>query len=262
MRGPSVLALLAVAVCLFLLAPLLIVLVASFTSAGYVSFPPSGFSFRWYQEIGRREDFLSALGLSVQIATLASLCALGLGLLGGLAFTRYRLPGEGLLAALFLSPLVLPGVVLGLAILRFAVLLGLSGGLWTIVAGHVLVTAPLTIRLLTAALGGLDPALDRAARSLGADPWRAFRSVTLPLIAPTALAAGLLAFVVSFDDVNIALFLSGPRTTTLPVLLFSYASQETSPVLSAASSLLIIVVVVVAFMLDRIVGIRRTVGAA
>lgn len=247
-------------VCAFLLAPVVIVVIASVSPANFVGFPPTGVSLRWYEEIARRSDFVDALALSMQIALLSSIGSLIVGVPTALATTRYRVRGESILSALVLSPLVLPGIVLGLAILEFYSELHIASGLWTIVAGHVLLTTPLTVRLVTAALIGLDPALERAARSLGADPGTAFRAVTLPLIAPTVAAAALLAFVVSFDDVSMALFLAGPRTTTLPVLLFAFASQETSPILTAASSLLILVVVGAAVVLDRIVGIRGALG--
>ncbi len=260
MRVPSPWAVLTALICAFLLAPVIIVVIASVSPESFVGFPPTGLSLRWYQEIARRSDFIDALTLSVQIAVLASAGSLLVGVPTALAMTRYRARGDGVLSALVLSPLVLPGIVLGLAILEFYSELHLASGFGTILAGHVLLTAPLTVRLVGAALTGMDPALERAARSLGADPGRAFRLVTLPLITPTVAAAALLAFVVSFDDVSVALFLSGPRSTTLPVLLFAFASQETSPILTAASSLLILVVVGAALLLDRVVGIRGALG--
>ena len=260
MKMSSPLGLVTLTVCAFLLLPVVIVVIASVSSANFVGFPPTGISLRWYEEIARRSDFVAALTLSVQIALLASAGSVLIGVPTALAVTRYRLRGEAVFSALVLSPLVLPGIVLGLAILQFYSQLHLASGIWTIVAGHVLITAPLSVRLVTATLIGIDPALERAARSLGADPGQAFRLVTLPLIAPTVAAAALLAFVVSFDDVSIALFLSGPTTTTLPVLLFAFASQETSPILTAASSLLILVVALAAVLLDRIIGIQRAFG--
>ncbi len=262
MRTPTLLAVLTTLVCAFLLAPVVIVVVASVSPATFVGFPPTGISLRWYLEIARRSDFVDALALSLRIALLASAGSLVVGVPTAIAIARYRVRGEAVLSALILSPLVLPAIVLGLAILEFYSELHLASGTWTIVAGHMLLTAPLTVRLVTAALAGIDPALERAARSLGADPGRAFRLVTLPLIAPTVAAAALLAFVVSFDDVSMALFLAGPRTTTLPVLLFAFASQETSPILTAASSLLILVVAAAALILDRAIGIRGALGRA
>ncbi|MBI2527353.1 MAG: ABC transporter permease [Candidatus Rokubacteria bacterium] len=258
---PSLLSLFNGAVYAFLLAPIVLVLVASLTSAGYVSFPPVGLSLRWYAEIGRRHEFVDALMVSLTVAAAVSVVSTVLGVLAALGLVRYRFLGRDLLNALFLSPLMLPGIVIAVAVLQFYARAGVAATPLTLVLGHVIITTPYTVRLAAASLAGFDRSLERAARNLGASPLQTFRRITLPIIAPGVIAGAMFAFIVSFDDVNVALFLSSPQTTTLPVLMFSYSSQETSPILTSASAVLILVVAALVLVIDRLIGVRNVLGA-
>lgn len=248
-------------VALFLLGPLIVVFLSSLTAAEYVSFPPEGLSLRWYAETFRSDEFVGSLLVSLRIAAIVAVVAGTIGVLAALALARWRFPGRDALNALFLSPLVVPGIVLGAAILQLYAHTGIASSTTALILGHVAIATPYAIRLTTASLVGLDAKLELAARNLGATPFTAFRRVTLPLILPGIAAGVAFAFIVSFEDVNLALFLAGPQSTTLPVRIFGTMSQESSPVVGAAGSLLALIVVGLALLIDRLVGLRTAFGA-
>jgi putative spermidine/putrescine transport system permease protein len=259
-RLPSVLATFTALVCLFLAAPILVVLLSSLTAADYVSFPPVGVSLRWYAEVLQSDEFATSLLVSLQVATVVAILASVIGVLAGLAIVRFRFIGRDFLNALFLSPLVIPAIVLGAAILQLYARAGIASSLFSLILGHLLIAAPYAIRLACTSLSGFDRKLELAAQNLGASPLKAFFRVTLPIVFPGIAGGAAFAFIISFEDVNLALFLSSAQTVTLPVRIFTYMSQESSPVISAAGSLLTIIVLVLALLIDRLVGLRRAFG--
>jgi putative spermidine/putrescine transport system permease protein len=248
-------------VCVFLIGPLAVVFLSSLSSAEYVSFPPVGLSPRWYVEMFRNSEFTDSLLISLRIAAIVALLSCVIGVLAALAMTRLEFRGRWLLNALFLSPLVVPGIVLGAAVLQFYARTGMTSSTTSLVLGHLAIATPYMIRLTTASLVGFDTRLELAARNLGATPFTAFRRITLPIVMPGISAGIAFAFIVSFEDVNLALFLAGPQSITLPVRIFGYMTQESSPIIGAAGSLLALIVLVMAFVIDRLVGLRRAFGA-
>jgi putative spermidine/putrescine transport system permease protein len=242
------------------LAPIAVVLVASLTAAEYTSFPPRGLSLRWYVEILRHDEFLESLRVSVLVALVSAVLAVALGTPAALALVRHRFRGRGALNTLFLSPLMLPAVILGIALLSFYTRVGITRTPLALVAGHLVITVPYVVRLVSAALAGLDGTLERAAMNLGATPWQAFRRVTLPLIRPGMAAGAAFAAIVSFDDVSIALFLSGPRTVTLPVRIFTYIEQTFDPLVTAVCSVLIVVAAAAVVVIEKSLGLARVFG--
>jgi putative spermidine/putrescine transport system permease protein len=256
----SVLGIYTAVICAFSIAPIVIILVESLTSAGFVAFPPAGFSLRWYAEIPRRPEFIVSITTSVLVATFAAIGATILGGLAGLALVRYRFPGRDVLQGLFLSPLSLPAIVLGIALLQFYSAYGIPRTTATLVLAHILIACPYTIRLISVSLTSFDRNLELAARNLGASPWTAFRRVTMPLIQPGLVAGLIFAFIVSFDDISVSLFLASDRAMTLPVRVFTYIEQNSDPFITAVSSLLILTVVVLAVAIEKLVGIGKLFG--
>ena len=181
-------------------------------------------------------------------------------MLAALALNRLVFRGRDVLNALFLSPLVVPGIVLGAAVLQLYANTGVASSTNALILGHLAIATPYTIRLTTASLIGFDMRLELAARNLGATPFTAFRRITLPIILPGISAGIAFAFIVSFEDVNLALFLAGPQSITLPVRIFGYMSQESSPIIGAAGSLLALIVLALALLIDRLVGLRKAFG--
>jgi putative spermidine/putrescine transport system permease protein len=241
----------------FLLIPILVVLIASLTSADFVSFPPKGMSFRWYSALVRNEDFMHSALVSLVLATLTALGATILAVPAAIALVRYRFPGREILSALFLSPLMLPSVVIGIALLQFASRLGVLGNPVVLWLGHLLIATPYCLRLLMASLTGFDRNLELAALNLGASRVQAFYRVMLPLIAPGAAAGAAFAFVVSFDDLVVSMFLASPTLMPLPVRIYNFIDQSSSPLITAVGSLLVLFAIVIVFLIDRIFGVER-----
>ena len=244
----------------FVLAPLVVILLASLTAADYTTFPPQGLSLRWYAEIARHPEFVDSLWVSLAVAAVSASAATALGTLAALGLARYRFRGRDALGAFFLAPLMLPAVILGVALLQLYARAGIARTPLALVFGHLVITVPYVIRLVSAAIAGLDPTLERAAQGLGATPWRAFRLVTLPLVAPGVVAGAAFAAIVSFDDVSVALFLASPRATTLPVRIFSYIEQTFDPLVTAVCSVLILVTLGAAVVIERSIGLGRLFG--
>ncbi len=260
MRRPSAVGVFSAAVYAFVLAPIAVVLASSLTAAEYTSFPPQGLSLRWYAEIPRHPEFLDSFRVSLVVAAVTGALATALGTLAALALARHRFRGHDALGTLFLSPLMLPTIVLGIALLQFYTLTGITRTPLALVCGHLVITVPYVIRLVAASLAGFDRTLELAAGTLGATPWQAFRRVTLPLIAPGVAAGAAFATLVSFDDVSVALFLTGPTTVTLPVRIFSYIEQTFDPLVTAVCSILIVLTAVVVIVVERAIGLGRLFG--
>jgi spermidine/putrescine transport system permease protein len=207
-------------VILFLYAPIVILVVFSFNKASVPSFPLSGFTLRWYHDFLHNGSMRASLETSAIVAAGSSVVAVALGVLASVALARRGFFGKGLVTALLLSPLVIPFIVLGIAMLLLFHILGVNLSLLTIVIGHVVISLPYTILVLLPRLQQIDASLAEAAYDLGAGPLRTFRWVTLPLILPAVLSAFLIAFTTSFDEYAIASFLAGARVT-FPLYLYS-----------------------------------------
>ena len=241
----------------FMLAPLVIVCVVAFTPEGYLSLPTRGPSLRWFRAIFDYPEFLRAFRDSLWLAALSSTIAIGLAVPAALAVARHRFPGRDAITALFMSPLMVPHVVLGIAFLRFFTQIGLAGGFVGLVLAHVIVIFPFALRLVLAASYGVDQRVEHAAISLGADSATVFRRVTLPLILPGVVSGWLLAAINSFDEVTMTVFIASPSTVTLPVRMFLYIQDNIDPLIAAVSACLIALTGLLLFALDRIFGLDR-----
>jgi putative spermidine/putrescine transport system permease protein len=244
-----------------LMVPLGAIVATSFTTLSYVTFPPQGFTLRWYGEALGKQEFLRSFVLSLEIALVTAVLATALGAPVAVALVRYRFPGRDLVNAFFLSPLILPTVVIGIALLQFYNQIRIGATAASLVLGHVIVTTPYAIRLIAASLTGLDPSIERAARNLGAPPLRAFRLATLPLIRPGLMAGAMFAFITSFDNVTISIFLATPRMVTLPVRIYNLWDQPMYPWLIAICALIILWTVLVIAVVERLVSVRGLFGA-
>jgi putative spermidine/putrescine transport system permease protein len=243
-----------------LLLPMAIVLVTSVTAASYVSFPPQGFTLRWYAVALAKGEFIDSFIYSLAIAAVTAVVATVLGGLVAIVLVRFRFAGREALDAFFMSPLVLPTIVIGIGMLQFFSQLGFQTASVTLIAGHVVITMPYAIRLIGASLVGVDPALERAARNLGAAPLRAFAEITLPLIRPGVAAGAIFAFITSFDNVTVSIFLATPRRITLPVRIFNLWDQPLEPWLIAISAMVIVFTVLVIAVIERTIGLSGLYG--
>ncbi len=245
-----------------LLLPLALTLSMSFDARDYLGvFPPTEFSTRWYAKFFSDPYLLKGLKTSLQLASLTAVAATTLGLSAAVALDRLPPRYSQLLMAVFLSPLIVPGVVIGFALLIFYARAGVENTFLRLLGGHVLITFPYAIRTVLAALGGIRPSLVEVAQSLGASPVKAFWTVTFPL-ARTGVAAGaIFAFVFSLDDVAVSIFLSDPDRYTLPVALVSMLHANFDLTIAAVAVLIIGASIGLMLLLDWIVGLDRVVGA-
>ncbi|GAA4573003.1 ABC transporter permease [Planotetraspora kaengkrachanensis] len=255
-----VLTVLAVAAYLIMLGPALFVVAVAFTSGSTITFPPEGFSLRWFGAAASYRPFLDGLGTSALVATAATVIALAVGIPATLAVHRGRLPGRAVVQNLFLSPIVLPELVLGLALYQqLMVGLGVTAS-GVLLIGHTILLLPYAVRVTGASLALADPALEEAARGLGAGPVTTFFRVTLPVLRPGIAAAAVLGFVTSFNNVPLSLLLQGPGTETLPVAMLQYVQTSYDPVVAAVSVVLLLAAVVVAVVAERLVGFNKIFG--
>jgi putative spermidine/putrescine transport system permease protein len=241
----------------FILAPILIVCVVAFTPEGHLSLPTHGPSLRWFRAIADNPEFVSAFRDSLWLGALSATVATGFAIPCALAIARYRFRGREAIAGLAQAPLMIPQVVLGIAFLRFFTQVGLGGTFLGLVFSHVVIILPFALRLVLAAATGLDPQIESAATSLGASWPRIFRKVTMPMILPGVASGWVLAFITSFDEVTMTVFIASPRTTTLPVRLFLYIQDNIDPLVAAVSAALIGVAILAMLVLDRLVGLER-----
>ena len=241
----------------FILAPIIIVCIVAFTPEGYLSLPTNGLSLRWFRAIANYPEFVRALRDSLWLAALSSTIAVLFAVPAALAIARYRFRGREAVHGFFMSPLMIPHVVLGIAFLRFFTTIGIGGTFVGLVLSHIVIVMPFALRLVLAASNGIDRAVEHAAVSLGAGPITVFRRVTLPLILPGVVSGWVLAFITSFDEVTMTVFIASPSTITLPVRMFLYIQDNIDPLVTSVSAALILLTVIVMIILDRLVGLDR-----
>ena len=255
-NGPLALAFNALVIT-FMLAPLLVVCVVAFTPHNTLTLPTPEFSLRWFRAVFEHPDFVQSFWNSLGLAVSAASISTALAVPAAIALVRYEIPGRGALQALFLSPLIIPHLVLGVALLRLFALVGGAGSFGWLVLAHALVITPYTLRLVVAALVGFDRSVEHAALSLGASQATVFTRITLPIILPGVTGGWLLAFINSFDEVTMSIFVTSPSTVTLPVRMYMYATESIDPLMAAVSALMVAVTAVAMVILDRIYGLDR-----
>lgn len=249
----------------FMLCPLIVVVWLSFFKDAILYFPPSGYTLTWYAKAWSNPAFANGFLFSLEVALLAAACGVTLGVLATLGIVRHRFRGERVVNTLLLSPLLVPGIVAGIAIYLFYLgaenyfnrdIVGTYGGL---VIAHVCLTVPWTVRLVSASMVGLDPSIEEAARNLGASGPVAFLRVTLPMLRPAIVAATLFSFIVSFENLELSLSLVGPGHTTLPIAIMQYLEFNLDPTIAAVASVQIVLLGILMLATDRFVKISQVV---
>jgi putative spermidine/putrescine transport system permease protein len=248
---------LAAACFLLLVLPTLVVIVVSFTSGFSLKFPPPGYSLRWYAALLDAWQLHFAAGNSLEVAVWTTALAVLLGVAASLAIARSDNATARVLDSVFMSPLILPALSFGLASLMFFTLIGLPVSPLTLVIGHMVVCVPYVVRTTVAALAQLDPALLESSASLGASRLYTFRRVTLPLIRPGILAGAFIAFMSSFDNVPVSLFLRDARTDMLPIRMWQDLENKLDVTIAAVSGVMIAFTVVLMLVMERVAGLSR-----
>ncbi len=249
----------------YILLPLIFVVWLAFFRQEIPSFPPEGYSLRWFAAILDQRKFVDGFSLSFEVGVLATLIGLVLGVPAALCLARYDFVLRPPLGSLLLMPLIVPGVVLGTAMYVFHVELenaldvDVIGTFYALVAGHIVIVIPWIVRLVTASLAGVDRTTEEAAQNLGANRWITFWRITLPAIRPGMVAGALFGFVTSFGNLEMSLFLVGPGRTTLPIVILQYLEWKIDPTIAAVSVVQIALIAVVMLVTDRYVKLARVV---
>jgi putative spermidine/putrescine transport system permease protein len=243
---------------IYMFLPIAVVVLTSLDPGQYLRLPPQGVSLRWYAA-ALTPDWLEPFRISLVLAAATAVLATILGLPASFALVRHRFPGRDFINALLLSPLSLPAIVTGVAILQFLSLAGLHSllGFNALLLGHTALTIPYAIRTIAIGLHGFDRSLEHAAMNLGATPWRTFRHITLPIIKPGLFAGIVFAFIVSFNNVPVSLFLVRPGMVTLPIRILNYLEFRFDPSLAAVNMLSLFVILLIVIIAERTAGFTR-----
>ena len=256
----TALALIALVAFLYLLGPIVVIVGSALGNTNFLTFPPHGLTLKWFAAALTHPRYPSAFLTSLQIALAAMAGALLLGLPAAYALARYAFPGRRIIEAALLMPLVLPALVLSIALTLLFSRIGFTAGSLRLIAAHLVICTPYVVRVALPVLQRLDPVQEEAARNLGASPVAAFLLVTLPAMRPGAIAAATLAFIVSFDEIDLAIFLADPRAPTLPVTIYSAIQLGIDPTVAAVSALLVLLAIA-AMALYQLAAWRRAARA-
>ncbi len=226
-------------ILMFLACPVLVVVPISFSSSSYLEFPPRGLSLRWYNEFFGSNTWAPSMLVSIKVAAMTMVLTIILATASAFALTMTPIRGKGALRAILLSPMIIPHIVVAIAVYGWFSTLGLIGTSAGLVAVYTAFALPFAAIVMNASLEGFDRTLERAALNLGATKLRAFWSVTLPSVLPGLLVAGLFSFVIAFDELVVAMFLSGTTATTLPKRMWDGLHTEINPTIAVASTVLL-----------------------
>ncbi|MGM1048939.1 putative spermidine/putrescine transport system permease protein [Paenibacillus uliginis N3/975] len=251
-RGLAVFTILAY---IFLLGPLFIIMATSFGEGSVLKFPPEGFSLKWYQNIFEVEMFLTTFKVTIIVALVGNLIALLLGVPAAYALSRYQFKGKGLLNSIFISPILIPGVVLGFTMLKYLVVRFHLPVYTSLLIGHIVLMMPFIIRVIGSSLSNFDYSVEEASMSLGASRLKTFFTVVLPNIRSGLIAGVLLAFLESFNNVDISVFMTGPGVSTLPIQMLTYVENYFDPTIAAISVLLMMITALLMFSIERLMGL-------
>lgn len=235
----------------FLYLPLVVVVFYSFSAPRVNTWPIKGYTLSWYRELLHDGEIHDAVRLSVVVGVSAAALAVLLGTAAALALDRYGFPGKAAIRFGVVLPIVLPGIVTGVAILSFVTLLGWSLSRWTLIVGHTTFCVTLVMNTVVARLAQLPRQLDEASADLGATPWRTFWRVTFPLIRPAILSGAILAFTLSFDEIVVSFFLKG-RESTLPLLIWGRLRQGITPEINATATVIVLVSLIAVLLSNRL----------
>lgn len=240
----------------FMLGPIVITAATTINEGSYSRFPPQGFSLKWWQ-MALSPEWLRPLWFTFYLAAIVGFISLLFGLLLAFALTRYRFPGRDALSTLAFGPIILPNLVIGIALLQMFVYLGLQQyiGLTGLIIGHLVISLPYAVRTISVSLQSMPPNLELAAMNLGASRWIILKEITLPLIKSGIFAGTIFAFIHSFNDINVALFLSTPTAQVINIKILGHLEYGFEPVVAAVAMMTLVVPLLMVFITERYIGI-------
>ncbi len=246
-------------VYIFLIGPLLIIMAASFSDTNYLTFPGQGFTLRWYAQVLTMKSFISAAETSAVVAVVSTMLALLLGLPAAYALNRYPFRGKEIVNTVFLSPVLIPVIVLGFIMLRYVVNAWKLPVWPSLLIGHTLLGIPYVMRVVTASLANFDFAIEEAAGSLGATKVYAFFYIILPNIRSAIASASIMAMINSFNNVSLSAFLTGPGVNVLPIEMMSYVEYHFDPTIAALATLMMVSTLAIMLLIERTLGLKSVV---
>lgn len=246
---------LTVLVYIFLIGPLIIIFGASVSDTSYLAFPPQGLTLHWFENIWQISAFRRTIITSLQVALLGTGLALLIGIPAAYALNRYRVQLPGWLSTVFVLPILVPEIVIGFSLLR-SINVGAGVPVFvTLLIGHTLLVLPYVVRVISAALASFDFSIEEAAISLGSRPAKTFFTIVLPNVRSGVIAAFILAFITSINDVSVSLFLTGPGISTLPIQILAHVEQFFDPTIASVSVLLMVLTIIVMIIVERTLGL-------
>lgn len=259
MGGAWAVTVLAIVGYVFLLAPLVVV-VGTSLNRDYMAFPPKQLSLVWFAEVLRRPEFVGAAKISLLLACGAAAASSLLAIPVILQLRRANPRLRSAVSAVFLGPLLVPSVILALGLYQVVLRMMGTTSFWALLIGHIVITLPFPIRTIGAVAEGFDTSLEDAAASVGATPFQTLVSITLPLLKSGVIAGALFAFIVSWNDFPISIFLAPPQSIPLPVRIYTYIAYEYKPLVAAVSTYLVVLSVILIYVIERLVGLSVFVG--
>ncbi|RKN74152.1 ABC transporter permease [Paenibacillus ginsengarvi] len=241
---------------IFLLAPLVIIIGASFGPDNYLAFPPKGFSLKWYENIFHVEMFWTSFKISIAVAMAGIFISFLLGIPAAYALSRFKFKGQAFFSSFFISPIIIPGIVFGYGLLKYLVITYKIPIFPGVLIGHVVIMIPYVIRVISSSLMNFDYSVEEAAMSLGSSRLKTFFNVVLPNIRSGIIAGILLAFLESFNNVDVSVFMTGPGVSTLPISMLNYVEYYFDPTIAAISVLLMIMTAILIGAIERTLGLR------
>lgn len=243
----------------FLIGPLLIIMAASFSDTSFLTFPGQGFTLKWYAQVLTMKAFIDAAKVSILVAVVSTLAALILGLPAAYALNRFSFRGKEAIKTVFLSPVLIPVVVLGFVMLRYVVNAHNLAVMPSLLIGHTLLGIPYVMRVVTAALANFDFAIEEAAGSLGATKAFSFFNIILPNIKSAIASASIMAMINSFNNVSLSAFLTGPGVSVLPIEMMSYVEYHFDPTIAALATLLMVFTLGIMILIEKTLGLKSVV---
>ncbi|KAA2316092.1 ABC transporter permease [Pseudooceanicola sediminis] len=245
------------AILCFVLLPFIVVLIASFNESAILTFPPKGWSFRWYANAFEYRDFGEGLVNSLMIAAIGATIALIAGSGFAYVLNRYDFALKSLLNGVLMSPLIIPNFTIGLGLLILSAAASLPRSVWLVVAVHVIIVLPFVVRSVYVSLQNFERRYEQAAESLGAGPVHVLLTITLPLLLPGLVSGGLFAAILSFNEFTASLFVVNQRTQTLPVAMYNYVREYADPTLAAVSVIYVAVVAVMLLLVHKFFRLEK-----
>jgi putative spermidine/putrescine transport system permease protein len=246
---------------IFMLAPILVIVGVAFTAGDYVTFPPNGVSLRWFRQVLADQAFVAALLNSLKLGFVSTVVSIVLTVPATVVLVRRRSPIASAIQVFMLSPLSLPTIILAMGLLFLNAKMGLES-FWALVAGHTVIVIPYVMRTVFAVYAGANADIEQAALVHGARPSQVFWHVTLPLLRPGLLAGGIFGFLMSFDEISVALLLTDTKTTTLPVMILSFLVNNNDPSVAAVCTIQMLIAVGTLVVLERFFGVRNLMFSA